>query len=70
MHVIEEKLEDKTPLMVTDAEGDTLAREPRMRKVSSVPNQKKVKTCSHVIRRIPIVKCVRTRQQQHEPGVG
>ena len=62
MHVVEDKpLEDKPPSVVTDAEGDTLAKETRSKKgiIGSQPRENhNVFTHSFIIQKIPIVKSV------------
>ena len=69
-HVVEEQsLDDKLLWVVTDAGGDTLAKIPRVRKESTVPNQEEITTFSLILRKIPLVKSD-VRQRQHEPSVG
>ena len=41
--------------------------QPRVRKVSSVPNQEESTMCSLIMRKTPIVRFVR-RQKPHEPS--
>ena len=61
----EKSLDEKLLSVVTDVEI-LQQKIPRVRKVSSVPNQEEM--CSLIIRKTTVVKSVR-RQTQHEPGV-
>ena len=64
----EQSLDEKLPSGVTDAGRDTLAKDTKSKKGTSVPNHDETTMRSFFVLKTPIVKSVR-RQEQHESGV-